>query len=316
MNKRLKSIATGAAAFAVALTAVAAVEAPAASAYTGSGAGGAPSWVAGDTFRKGAVLFFDATTGTQVSGGSNINALSVYLGTSGTAPRAGATKSTSFLAAPDPANLSPVTWATNGIQSGTTFSPAPAGTAANVASNGGAFQKLTAGNAAIEDTATGVILYSGANTDYLHILEIRIQDSGVGVTSDGGKYWATDIEYNPSNGHVELRRARPRRLEGRLAGGQHGHRDLGLGHHAVDRLARPARLVDHAAGHRHRGRHDSPGRHHPVQGRRHQRRLGDRGRRQRQGHLGVLRARRRRALVHRRSTRRPARPTPPRPRRR
>ncbi len=170
-----------------------AVTATPASALTGT-VTGTPPWVAGDTFRKGAVTFFDATTGDPVRGGSNINAMNVYLGTSGADPRDGANKVTSFLAAPDPTNTVPVTWATSGIQSSTTFIPTPAGTPDNVVNTGGAYQKLTPANEVIQDTSTGLTLSSAAG--YANVLEIRMQDSGVGVAPDGGKYWATDIVYN------------------------------------------------------------------------------------------------------------------------
>lgn len=195
MKLRLKSAVAGATALALAGAGLA--FAGSASAYTGSGPGGAPSWVAGDTFRKGAVLFYDAA-GNQIAGGSNIQSIGQFVGTTGTAPRAGATKATAYLAAPDPANSVPSTWGTNAMLSNYTFSPTPAGTPTFSPATPGAFVKLNAAGSAIEDVASGVVLYTGANTDYLNVLEIRVQDSGTGVVSDGGKYWATDIEYNPS----------------------------------------------------------------------------------------------------------------------
>jgi len=188
MKLRSKSAAAGVLALALAGAGLAAVAAPA-SAYTGN-----PPWAAGDTFRKGAVTLFDAS-GNQLTGGANINAISAYLGTSGTAPRTNATKATANVAAPDPAVSVPSTWATALMQGNYTFSPVPAGTPASVQ---GAFLKLTASGAGLQDAASGVVLYSGANASYLNVLEIRIQDSGTGVATDGGKYWATDIEYNPT----------------------------------------------------------------------------------------------------------------------
>lgn len=195
MKLRFKSAVAGATALALAGAGLA--FAAQASAYTGSGPGGAPSWVAGDTFRKGAVLFYDAA-GNQIAGGSNIQNIGQFVGTTGTAPRAGATKATAYLASPDPANSVPSTWGTNAMLSNYIWSPTPAGTPTFSPATPGAFVKLNAAGAALEDVASGVVLYTGANTDYLHVLEIRVQDSGTGVVADGGKYWATDIEYNPS----------------------------------------------------------------------------------------------------------------------
>jgi len=195
MKLRLKSAIAGATALALAGAGLA--FAAEASAYTGSGPGGAPSWVAGDTSRKGAVLFYDAA-GNQLTGGTNIQAIAGYVGTSGTAPRAGANKATAYIAAPDPANATPSTWGTNGMTSNFTFTPTPAGTPTFSPNAPGAFVKLTTAGATVEDLASGLVLYTGANTDYLSVLEVRVQDSGTGVAADGGKYWATDIEYNPS----------------------------------------------------------------------------------------------------------------------
>jgi hypothetical protein len=191
----MKSVVAGATALALAGAGLAL--AAQASAYTGSGAGGAPSWVPGDTLRKGAVLFYDAA-GNQISGGTNIQAIAGYVGTSGTAPRAGATRATAYVAAPDPANANVETWATNNMLGNFVWSPTPGGTPTFSPATPGAFVKLNAAAAAVEDVASGVSLYTGSNTDYKNVLEIRVQDSGVGVVADGGKYWATDIEYNPS----------------------------------------------------------------------------------------------------------------------
>ena len=195
MKLRLTSAVAGVTALALAGAGLA--FAAEANAYTGSGPGGAPSWVAGDTSRKGAVLLYDAA-GNQLTGGTNIQAIAAYVGTSGTAPRAGANKATAYIAAPDPANATPSTWGTNGMTSNFTFTPTPAGTPTFVPNVPGAFVKLTAAGATVEDLASGLVLYAGANTDYLNVLEVRVQDSGTGVAADGGKYWATDIEYNPS----------------------------------------------------------------------------------------------------------------------
>lgn len=195
MKLRMKSVVAGATALALAGAGLAL--AAQASAYTGSGAGGAPSWVPGDTLRKGAVLFYDAA-GNQIAGGTNIQAIAGYVGTNGTAPRAGATRATAYVAAPDPANANVETWATNNMLGNFVWSPTPGGTPTFSPATPGAFVKLNAAAASIEDVASGVSLYTGSNTDYKNVLEIRVQDSGVGVVADGGKYWATDIEYNPS----------------------------------------------------------------------------------------------------------------------
>lgn len=197
MKLRMKSAVAGVTALALAGAGLA--FAAQANAYTGSGPGGAPSWVAGDTTRKGAVLFYDAS-GNQLTGGSSINSLSAaYVGTSGTAPRSGATKATAYVAAPDPGQTLPALWAFQNMTPNFTWSPSPAGTPTFSPNAPGAFVKLTAAGTAIEDLVSGITLYSGANTDYLNVLEIRVQDAGTGVAADGGKYWATDIEFNPTS---------------------------------------------------------------------------------------------------------------------
>lgn len=181
---------------AVALLVVA--EASSARAYVGSGAGGAPEWVPGDTARKGFVTLYDAA-GNQLTGGSNINAISAYVGTSGAAPRSGATSASAYLAAPDPGNIDPATWTTVSMTAGFAWSPTPSGTPGFTPTGPGAFVKLTPAGAALGTLAGTLALpATPAQVDYYRILEIRVQDAGLGVASDGGRYWATDIEYNPT----------------------------------------------------------------------------------------------------------------------
>ena len=97
MRTRLATISAGIGALALAVTGIVAVGTQA-DAYTGSGPGGAPSWVAGDALRKGAVVLYDAA-GNQIAGGTDIQAIASYVGTTGAAPRSGATKATAYLAA-------------------------------------------------------------------------------------------------------------------------------------------------------------------------------------------------------------------------
>ena len=63
---------------------------------------------------------------------------------------------------------------------------------------GFAFVKLGSGSTSLETAAGGVVLYDGATASYLNVLDIRMQDGGLNVVTDGGKYWRTIIEYNPS----------------------------------------------------------------------------------------------------------------------
>lgn len=169
-----------------------------ASAYVGSGAGGAPEWVPGDSARKGYVTLYDAS-GNQLTGGTNINAISAFVGTGGAAPRGGATAASAYVAAPDPGNPDPSTWSTAGMTAGYTWSPAPAGTPAFSPNPPGAFVKLTPAGAALQTLVSSLALpATPAQVDYYRVLEIRVQDSGASVTPDGGRYWATDIEYNPT----------------------------------------------------------------------------------------------------------------------
>ena len=169
-----------------------------ASAYTGTGAGGAPSWVPGDSSRKGAVLFYDGD-GNQISQGTDINNVGVsglntgWLAVSGGALGAGAIRLNGYVAAPSPTNAIPSTWATNNVPPLNfrwgTATGVPAAVAANPA-----FLHLNASGGAFQDLASGLVLYTGPNAEYKNVLEIRLLD-----TVDVSNYWATDIEYNPTS---------------------------------------------------------------------------------------------------------------------
>ncbi len=194
MRTRLASISAGIGALALAVTGIVAIGTQA-EAYSGT-----PPWV-GNTddaaHVKGSLVLYDAS-GAQITSGSSIQALAAYVGTTGDAPRANATKATANLFSPDPANTAVTTWGSIAIQSNYTWSPTPAGVP-SFSPASGAFIKLNASGQAIEDLASGLVLYAGADAAYLHTLEIRVQDSGVGVVADGLKYWRTIIEYNPTS---------------------------------------------------------------------------------------------------------------------
>ncbi|MEI6373527.1 MAG: Ig-like domain repeat protein [Actinomycetes bacterium] len=189
MNRIVTSAVAGASALAIVAMGVAG--ASGASAYSGT-----PPWAAGDTASKGSINFFDAN-GNVITGGANINTIASYLNVS-SAGRASATKATLLVAAPDPANALPSTWAFSAAQSNYVWSPTPGSIPTPVSTSGNPFMALNSAGQAIADAASGVTLYSGANASYLNVLELRVQDSGVGAVSDGGKYWRTDIEFNPA----------------------------------------------------------------------------------------------------------------------
>ena len=194
MRTRFASLTAGIGALALAVTGIVALGTQA-EAYSGT-----PPWV-GNTddaaHVKGSLVLYNAS-GAQITSGSSIQALAAYVGTTGDAPRSGATKATANLFSPDPANTAVTTWGSIAVQSNYTWSPTPAGTP-SFAPAAGAFLKLNASGQAIEDLASGLVLYSGADAAYLHTLELRVQDSGVGVVADGGKYWRTVLEYNPTS---------------------------------------------------------------------------------------------------------------------
>ena len=173
-----------------------------ASAYVGSGANGAPVWVPNDGARKGFVLLYDPS-GQQISGGTNVSAIGqagasyAWLGTSGSAPRAGATQVSAYVAAPDISNSTPSTWASAQLSpSAFTWSPTPSGTPGFAPNAPGAFSHLDSSGANVLGAASGLTLYSGTDPDYLHVLELRVFDFGPGVPLEN-KYWASDIEFNP-----------------------------------------------------------------------------------------------------------------------
>ncbi len=193
MKLRLKSVVAGAAALALAGTGLALTASPA-SAYSGT-----PPWVgvADDvTHVKGALIFYDAA-GNVLTGGTNISAIGSYVGVT-TAGRLNASKAALSLAAPSSSNALPSTWTLQSVQGSTTFSPTPVGTPATVSANGNPFLALNATGADILTATTAVILDSSTPA-YANVVELRVQDSGVGVPADAvGKYWRTDIEFNPA----------------------------------------------------------------------------------------------------------------------
>ena len=195
LRRRITSVAAGVGVTAVALAGVVAIQSNA-EAYTGTGSGGAPAWVTGDTARKGSVLIYDGD-GNQISQGADINNVGVsglntgWLAVSGGALGSGAIRVGAKIAAPDPTNAVVSTWATNDVPPLNfrwgTATGVPAAVAANPA-----FLHLNATGIAFQDVASGLTLYAGANAEYLHVLELRVAD-----TVDVSNYWATDIEYNP-----------------------------------------------------------------------------------------------------------------------
>jgi len=206
MNQRLRSVAAAAATLALAVAGAAAI--PPASAYSGT-----PPWISAEsTVAKGSLHLYNSS-GVEVTSGSDINAIASYIAAD-SAPRTNATKATVYVAAPDPAVSTPETWATNLLQGNYTFSPTPVsgvGTPipSSISSLGYPFVSLTALGASVQDATSGVVLYGPSSpsyaTDdqatrdaYTNVIEIRMQDSGVGVTSDGGKFWRAVIEFNPT----------------------------------------------------------------------------------------------------------------------
>jgi hypothetical protein len=186
--RRFTAIAASALSLAIASTALVA-SGQAASAYTGT-----PPWVAGDSASiKGSVLVLDAA-GARVTSGSNIKSIGGYLATSAAA-RVGASFATATVAAPDPTNAIPSTWATNTLP--TTNFDFTAGVAPSGAPAGAAYVALSLSGANVPARASALTLYAGADAAYLHILELRIQDSGSGIADDG-LYFRTVIEYNPN----------------------------------------------------------------------------------------------------------------------
>ncbi len=193
MKLKLTSVAAGAVALAFAATTVVAVSGVA-SAYTGT-----PPWVgvADDLAHvKGGVIFYDAA-GAVITGGTDITSIATYVGVD-SAGRANATKAALSLAAPSSANSLVSTWTLQSVQNSTTFSPTPAGTPGTVSANGNPFLKLNATGADILTASTAVTLDS-STAAYKNVVELRVQDSGVGVALDPlQKYWRADIEFNPA----------------------------------------------------------------------------------------------------------------------
>jgi hypothetical protein len=202
MKLRFKSAVAGVSALAIASAGLA--FAGSASAYTGTGTAGAPIWTNTDTANiKGSVLILNAS-GAQVTGGNNIAAIGSFLATSAAA-RSGATNAQASVAAPDPTNVLPATWATNTLPTNNyafTANTLPAGAPA-----GAAWVALTTSGANIPARAGAVVLYptmAGANSpandaNYKNVLELRIQDSGATIADDG-QYFRTVIEYVPAGG--------------------------------------------------------------------------------------------------------------------
>ena len=100
MRTRFASLTAGIGALALAVTGIVALGTQA-EAYSGT-----PPWV-GNTddaaHVKGSLVLYNAS-GAQITSGSSIQALAAYVGTTGDAPRSGATKATANLFSPDPAN--------------------------------------------------------------------------------------------------------------------------------------------------------------------------------------------------------------------
>jgi len=190
MKLRSKPAIAGVAALALASAGLLAT-ASSASAYTGT-----PPWVAGDTFAKGSVIFYDAS-GNVVTGGSNVNTLTPWIGGS-TAARTNAIKATLSIALPDHSNALPSTWYNAQVGGSVQFNPAPAGKPASIPTlpNPLATNAFGVSPTPIEDALSGGVRDNTAG--YQNTFELRMQDSGTGVLSDGGKYWRTVIEYNPS----------------------------------------------------------------------------------------------------------------------
>ena len=207
MKLRMKSVVAGASALAIAGAGLAL--ATPANAWTGTGQSGAPSWYIDssgttiDTARKGQVLFYDAS-GNQIIGGSNINAVGTvgaafgYLAVSGGATGAGATRINANIAAPDPTKATtlapPSTWSTNNVPPLNVAWAGLAGVPSTVSTGHLAWMRLNATGAALQDVASGLVLYSGANAEYKNVLELRVAD-----TVDINNYWAVDIEFNPTS---------------------------------------------------------------------------------------------------------------------
>ncbi len=189
MKLRLKSAVAGAAALALAGVGLVA-GAGSASAYSGT-----PPWVAGDTGNKGQLALYDAA-GNKLTGGTDINVLAQYIQTAGPA-RATAFKAAVSIAFPDHLNAVPSTWFEQVLQGSTTFLPAPSGTPAVVSAGGVPFVKTALSGTLVEDNISAGTLDS-FSAAYQGVFELRVRDSGPATPADGNKYWAAQIEYNPS----------------------------------------------------------------------------------------------------------------------
>jgi len=188
MNTRFARLVTGLVVAAVAATGMVSAGAPA-SAYTGN-----PPWVAGDTALKGAIKIYD-TNGGAITGGTDFNVLGQYYAGQTAAARTGATLARLWIALPDHANATPSTWfADLALQPATAFSTAPG---APVAVGPVIAKRLwPTGTTPIADLLSGGTL-DVSSVAYQNVFELRMGDSGSGVSADG-KYWAVDIEYNPA----------------------------------------------------------------------------------------------------------------------
>lgn len=155
-----------------------------------------PPWAAGDTTAKGDLSFYDGS-GTLVTGGSDYNAFPAWVSAS-TAMRSGATKAQLVIAFPQHTNGIPSTWLQQQIQGSTTFNPAPSGTPAAI-NQADPFVKVNLGNSPTPiDDALSNNLTPDTTSGYENTFELRMFDSGATAVDDGGKYWRSVIEYNPT----------------------------------------------------------------------------------------------------------------------
>jgi hypothetical protein len=173
----------------------------------------APSWEpdADSAAPYGNIAFYDAN-GVQVTSGTNLAAPFAYAAGT-TAHDSGATKATMYFAI-DGSNGSalPSGWTQTQETASNTFSPAPSGEPADLASLTAPVDNASAAN--ITSFLGGITLPTG---QYANTIQVRITDSGTGGSSAIGMYWSADIGFNttaspitvdgttvPANGWAQL----------------------------------------------------------------------------------------------------------------
>ncbi len=187
MNFRMKSVVAGVSALALAGAGLA--TAVSAAAYPTT----TPAWVAGDTSRNGEIFIYNSS-GAQVTGGTDYNALGNYFAGQTTTKTTNATLANLSIAFPDSAVATPSTWFSAALQPSTamtTTSPAPTAVGPVIAK-----ANWPAGATPIADTLSGGTL--STTTNYQNVFELRMTNSGAGGVNGGGRYWAVDIEFNPA----------------------------------------------------------------------------------------------------------------------